>query len=249
MGGVFTQLNAAQLAKRHRPRAERGRALHRAFPRARRGAPRLITLAGSDPTANAAAIFPAAAARQPVDLLRQAGPCAQRRRGLRRAHRAAIRWRALPATTSRQVAAATGSAPPRPPALIPVSAATVPRLAPPLSTSATAALRSLMSRPRRCRPQRRSRAIPRRHQRLCGCGAAGAHAGDGFGLSFAVPRRGSPRAVAPVVSELWGNQAGAARGAAVVRTADLTQARRRLTLDLFRDAPVDVRGLFDGGKV
>src|SRR5207249_4607054 len=45
--------------------------------------------------------------------------------------------------TSMQVAAA-GLAPPRPPALIPVSATTEPRLAPPLPTSATAALSGLM---------------------------------------------------------------------------------------------------------
>jgi hypothetical protein len=52
-----------------------------------------------------------------------------------------------------------------------------------------------------------------------------------------------------VVSGLWGNHAGA--GEALRSSAPPTSRKSSVgsTLDLFRDAPADARGLFDGGKV
>ena len=141
MGGVFTQLNAVQLAKRIGRAPSEGE-LYIAHFFGPDAAAKAIKLAGNDPTANAAAIFPAAAAaNRPIFYDRQgnarsiAGVYAE----LVRRYQVAR----ITSPTSMQVAAA-GSTPPRPPALIPVSATTESRLAPPLPTSATVALSALM---------------------------------------------------------------------------------------------------------
>ena len=193
-----------QLAERLGRDADRGRALHRAFPRARAAPPRLIKLAGSDPTANAAAIFPGRGARQPLDLLRQAGQCAQHRRGLRRA-------RSPLSGGARHVADVRASPQPR--------AAAAPAGAVRLATAQRAGAAGDPAT-RRCRDARGRAAAERpafasdtarRHQRRCGGVAADApgarRAGRSDRCSTPTSRRG---AVAPVVRELWGDRAGAA---------------------------------------
>jgi hypothetical protein len=249
MGGVVTQLNAAQLAKRIGRAPSEGE-LYIAHFFGPYAAAKAIKLAGSDPTANAAAIFPAAAAaNRPIFHDKQgnarsiAGVCAE----LMRRYQVA---RAPVPTTSRQVAAATGSAPPRPPALIPASAPTVPRLAPPLSTSATAALGNLMFS---SSPLPTAMAFANDTAGVTSAYAAAApparppETGSVFrSLFHDEGRRG---AVAPVVSELWGNQAAAGEAARSSVPPTSRKPGGGSTLDLFRDAPADARGLFDGGKV
>ncbi len=248
MGGVVTQLNAVQLAKRIGRTPSEGE-LYIAHFFGPYAAAKAIKLAGSDPTANAAGIFPAAAAaNRPIFYDKQgnarsiAGVCAE----LMRRYQVA---RAV-SPTSMQVAAAAGSAPPpRPPALIPVSATTEPRLAPPLPTSATALSELMFS----------SSPLP----------TAAAFASDTAGVTSAYAAAASPArppetasvfrslfhdegrrgAVAPVVSELWGGQTSGASEASQSSArspGDLRRPAGGSTLDLFRDAPADVRALFDG---
>ena len=220
MGGVVTQLNAVQLAKRIGRAPSEGE-LYIAHFFGPHAAAKAIKLAGNDPTANAAAVFPAAAAaNRPIfyDKQGQARSIAGVYAELVRRYQVA---RAT-SPTSMQVAAA-GSAPPRPPALIPVSATTELRLAAPLPTSATAALSELMFP---------SAPLPR----------ATAFASDTAGVTSAYAAAATPArppetgsvfrslfhdegrrgAVAPVVSELWGGQtsgvSAAPRSSAPYRT-------------------------------
>jgi hypothetical protein len=250
MGGVVTQLNAVQLAKRIGRAPSEGE-LYIAHFFGPYAAAKAIKLAGSDPTANAAATFPAAAAaNRPIFYDKQgnarsiAGVCAE----LTRRYQVA---RAAP-PTSVQVAAAAGSAPPRPPALIPASATTTTEspLAPPLSTSATAALSGLMFS---------SSPLP----------TVSAFASDTAGVTSAYAAAAPPArapetgsvfrslfhdegrrgAVAPVVSELWGGQAPGASEpprSSGPPPGDVRKPAGGSTLDFFRDAPADPRGLFDG---
>jgi hypothetical protein len=192
MGGVVTQLNAAQLAKRIGRAPSEGE-LYIAHFFGPYAAAKAIKLAGSDPTANAAAIFPAAAAaNRPIFHDKQgnarsiAGVCAELMRRYQVARAAVVDVRDRGAGQSDVLILAAAD---------------------------------------RNGVRERYRG---RHQRLCGCGAAGAHAGDGFGLSFAVPRRGSPQRRRARGQRAVGQSSGCGRGAAVVRTADLTQAWRRL---------------------
>ena len=248
MGGVVTQLNAVQLAKRIGRAPSEGE-LYIAHFFGPHAAAKAIKLAGNDPTANAAAIFPAAAAaNRPIFYDRQgnarsiAGVYAE----LVRRYQVAR----ITSPTSMQVAAA-GSTPPRPPALIPVSATTESRLAPPLPTSATVALSALMFS---------SSPLPR----------ASAFASDTAGVTSAYAAASPPSrppetgsvfrslfhdegrrgAVAPVVSELWGGQTSGASDASQSPAPSPGDSRKSgggSPLDLFRDAPSDGRALF-GGK-
>ena len=85
MAGAFTQQNAAALDQRDSA-ARRPRASSTSRISSGPAAPRKADLARRRATRNATAaeMFPAAARRQPLDLLRQAGQRAQRRRRLRR---------------------------------------------------------------------------------------------------------------------------------------------------------------------
>ena len=81
---AFTQQNAAALQAAHRPRADRRRALHRAFLRAG-GAAKLINAAQDQSAGQCRRHVSRRGARQPLDLLRPARQGAQRRRCLCRA--------------------------------------------------------------------------------------------------------------------------------------------------------------------
>ena len=83
MGGVFTQQNTAALSRRLGRVPSEGE-LYIAHFLGPSGAAKAISLAQSNPNATAAEIFPAEAARQSADLLRQAGQRAQHIRRLRR---------------------------------------------------------------------------------------------------------------------------------------------------------------------
>ena len=141
MGGVVTQKNASELAKRigRKPTEDELYVAHFFGPYA--GA-KAIRLAGSDPTANAAAIFPApAAANRSIFYDRQgnarsiAGVCAE----LMRRYQVA---RAAPPPPSVRLA---GGNVPRPPGAIPggtpAPVAAAPRPAPPSPAPETAAVR------------------------------------------------------------------------------------------------------------
>ena len=87
MAGAFTRNNETQLASRHRPAAERGRALHRAFPRL--GRRRQADLGRRQSAAGQRRRdVPARGARQPQRVLRPRRPQPQRCRGLWRAQQA-----------------------------------------------------------------------------------------------------------------------------------------------------------------
>ena len=251
MGGVVTQLNGVQLGKRIGRTPSEGE-LYIAHFFGPYAAAKAIRLAGSDPTANAAEIFPAAAAaNRPIFYDRQgnarsiAGVCAEL---VRRYQAARVR---SPAPAA-QVASAIGAAPPRPPVPIPTPAPREARLAPPSATSASAGLTELM---RSSAP-----AVP----------AATASATDTAGITNAYAAAASPArapetgsvfrslfhddgrraAVAPVVAELWGGQAPGARAASRLPMPSFGEQHSPgsgATLDLFRDMPPDTRGLF-GGK-
>ena len=112
MAGAFTRVNAGKLAERLGRDADRGRTLHRAFPRARTGASRLIGAGRSQARRRrAAAIFPGAARANPSIFYDGRGQAAQRRRGLSRRWSAATTWRAAtppPGAAPRMIAAGDG---------------------------------------------------------------------------------------------------------------------------------------------
>jgi Transglycosylase SLT domain len=249
MGGVVTQKNATELAKRigRKPTEDELYVAHFFGPYA--GA-RAIRLAGSDPTANAAAIFPApAAANRSIFYDRQgnarsiAGVCAE----LMRRYQVA---RAAPPPPSVRLA---GGNIPRPPGAIPGGApapvAAVPRPAPPLPAAETAAVRgpptTAMPTPMPAvaafaneKPRVISdaaAAVPRPHPSEPTSGFHSLFHDDG--------RRG---AVAPVVTELWGGRAGAPQASppAAPSVAD-QRAPAGGALDLFRDPRPSMRGRFD----
>jgi hypothetical protein len=156
MGAVFTQQNAAELGRRIGRMPTEGE-LYVAHFFGPYAAAKAITLAASDPTANAAAIFPApAAANRSIFYDKQgyarsiAGVCAELMR------RYEVARTTLPAPAPQL--AARAPLPPRPPAEIPAPVES--RRAPPLPAPDTAALHDLMfsSTP----AQRRASPVPMR---------------------------------------------------------------------------------------
>jgi hypothetical protein len=204
MGGVVTQKNAIELAKRigRKPTEDELYVAHFFGPYA--GA-RAIRLAGSDPTANAAAIFQApAAANRSIFYDRQgnarsiAGVCAE----LMRRYQVA---RAAPPPPSVRLAGGNISRPPgaipgAAPAPVPAPVASAPRPAPPLPAPATAAVRGPMPA-----PMPAVAAFANEKPRVISDAAAvvprPSESAPGFHSLFHDDgRRG---AVAPVVTELW----------------------------------------------
>jgi hypothetical protein len=249
MGGVVTQKNALELAKRigRKPSEDELYIAHFFGPYA---AAKAIRLAGSDPTANAAAIFPApAAANRSIFYDRQgnarsiAGVCAE----LMRRYQVA-RAAGPPAS----VRLAAGDVP-RPRAAIPDAApaqvAAAPRPAP-LPAPATAALRAPTPAPRPL-PMPGITAFAS-EQAIGASGAAvpPARAQEGASSFHSLFHDGGRRgAVAPVVNELWGGRSAGTRPASPPPAAP-PAARERppsgAMHDLFRDPPPSGRGRFDG---
>jgi hypothetical protein len=228
MGGVFTQQNAAVLANRLGRVPSEGELYIGHFFGPYAGA-KAITLAGTNPTANAAEIFPAAArANRSIFYDKQgnarsiAGVCAE----LIRRYQAA---RAQAAPTPTVVAA---SAAPRPPASIPSvpggvtatagdkaiagshSMANVPRLTTPLPARATAPFNVPTL------PSVTPAELAFAPDNGAGAGAPSSNSvapvrGDGPGMFHSLFQTGERReAISPAISELWGtptNQASAQR--------------------------------------
>jgi hypothetical protein len=254
MGGVVTQKNATELAKRigRKPTEDELYVAHFFGPYA--GA-KAIRLAGSDPTANAAAIFPEpAAANRSIFYDRQgnarsiAGVCAE----LMRRYQVA---RAAPAPASVRLA---GGSIPRPPGAIP-GAGTVPppvaaaaRPAPPPPVPETAAVRAPTPTPMPAQMPSATAFAGEKPRVISGDAAIVPPARaqeltSGFHSLFHDDgRRG---AVAPVVTELWGGRAVAAREAARPPAGPPAAGQRPpggSALELFRDPPPNLRGRFDG---
>ncbi len=243
MGGVVTQQNAAELGKRigRTPSEDELYIAHFFGPYA---AAKAIRLAGGDPTANAADIFPAAAgANRSIFYDRQgnarsvAGVCAELMRRYQVARAAAV--------PSTQLAAREI---PRPPAPIPTPVPSGSRLAPPLSAPETAALRDLMFSPA---PVPTTMAFA---SDSAGVTSAYAAVAPGARVPESAPAfhslfhdDGRRAAVAPVVTELWGGRtAREASPPPVPSSAGRRTAGSSSTLDLFRDQAPNARGLFDG---
>jgi hypothetical protein len=245
MGAVFTQQNAAELGRRigRVPTESELYVAHFFGPYA---AAKAIKLAGSDPTANAAAIFPAAAAaNRPIFYDKQgfarsiAGVCAE----LMRRYQVARATMPAPAT---QVTA-RAALPPRPPA--PIPAAVESRLAPPLPAPATATLRDLMFS---SAPTSTATAFVNDTAGVTSAYAAAAPPSrppEAGGVFHSLFHDDEPRApVAPAVSALWSGRSNAKKP---VQPPSPPSGDRRVggsgsALDLFQDAPRNVRGRFDG---
>jgi phage shock protein PspC (stress-responsive transcriptional regulator) len=195
MGGVFTQQNAAALATRLGRTPSEGE-LYIAHFFGPSGAAKAISLAQSNPNANAAEIFPAAArANQPIFYDKQgnarsiAGVCAE----LARRYQVAR-------TESRATAtAAVQPAPLRPP--MPVVAPAVAQKVMPPKVSAAAAINQVALSPA---------AIPtalafERDANAPVTAPQGANANDGRPMFHSLFQTGERReAIAPAISELWG---------------------------------------------
>ena len=250
MGGVVTQKNATELAKRigRKPTEDELYVAHFFGPYA--GA-KAIRLAGRDPTANAAAIFPEpAAANRSIFYDRQgnarsiAGVCAE----LMRRYQVA---RAAPAPPSVRLA---GGNIPRPPGAIPGGApapvAAAPRPAPPSPAPDTAAVRGPTPTAMPA-PMPAVAAFANEKPRVIGDAAAvvprprPSESGPGFHSLFHDDgRRG---AVAPVVTELWGGRGAGAPQASPPAAPSVADQRAPAgaALDLFRDPRPSMRGRFD----
>jgi hypothetical protein len=223
MGGVFTQQNAAVLARRLGRTPSEGELYIGHFFGPYAGA-KAIALARSNPTANAAEVFPAAAgANRPIFYDKQGnarsvgGVCAEliRRYEVARAQ--------APAT-------AFASHPPRPTTLIPspaqIPAASAPRPAAPSPAPATAGLDDLMAFAGDTNAARASSpdAVPVR--------------GDpAAGMFHSLFQTGERReAISPAISELWGGQARPQQASAPrTNPAGDGSAGGDLRLGLFRD--------------
>ena len=232
MGGVVTQLNAAQLAKRIGRTPSEGE-LYIAHFFGPYAAAKAIKLARSDPTANAAAIFPApATANRSIFYDRQgnARSIAGVNAELVRRYEVARTKSSAPAV---QVASAAIPAPQPRPTTMPVlpvretavSAAPTPAAA----ATDTAGITSAYA----------AAAVPARAQET----------GSVFGSLF--HDDGRQTAIAPVVNELWGGRASGARAASRLPMPSFGERHSPAggsTLDLFRD-PLPAPSGASGGKV
>jgi hypothetical protein len=233
MGAAFTQQNAAQLARRiGRPPSEGELYLAHFFgPHA---AAKAIRLAGNDPTANAVAVFPAAAAANPSIFYDKqnrarsvAGVCAE----LMRRHQVA--------RTRAPLGRGTIAAAPRPPALIPEAVAPAPRVeqsrAAPAITApeqpipvalAFATQTEAAGDARPAAPQLASEPAARP-------------------VFHSLYQEGDRRsALSPLVAELWGGQTADAKDA-TRRLASAGAGGARAGFDLFGDLRPDARALFE----
>jgi hypothetical protein len=236
MGGVFTQQNAAVLASRLGRAPSEGELYIGHFFGPYAGA-KAIALAASNPNANAAEIFPAAAqANRSIfydgrgNARSVAGVCAELTR----------RYQVARAETGAPAGVAA-TMPPRPPASIPTAAANVRPLAPPVSANAGSNEPMLSPSPvptamgfaadtfTPATVQDTSTAPPAR--------------ADGAGGMFhSLFQTGERReAVAPAISELWGSQPRVKAGDAGARPADASRNKSAgdgFMLGLFRDPSV-----------
>jgi hypothetical protein len=244
MGGVFTQQNAAVLSSRLGRAPSEGELYIGHFFGPYAGA-RAIALAASNPNANAAEIFPAAAqANRSIfydghgNARSVAGVCAE----LARRYQVARADTAPPA-----VAVNATPPPPRPPALIPTSGASVPPPAPPVSpVSGSIGLNDLMFSPAPipaaigfAEDTNAPAAVPDTSA------TPPARMDTAGGMFHSLFQTGERReAVAPAISQLWGSQAPAKAPAA---PAPVTEASRDKSvgegfmLDLFRDQGTSLR--------
>ena len=226
MGGVFTQQNAAVMSSRLGRRPSEGELYIGHFFGPYAGA-KAITLAASNPDANAAEIFPAAArANRPIFYDKQ-GQARSICRGLRGI------GAPLSGCARRYPHAVAG--PPRPPAPNPIAMASAPRLAAPS--------RPRLRRPSRwCRrPRWRLRPTPMRRA-VVERGLAGADEAAG-GMFHSLFRTGSGarRSRQPISRDCGAAQAAA--GAATVAVAPAGDSSRRPARSV-SDHPACVRALF-----
>ena len=225
MGGVFTQQNTAVLSDRLGRTPSEGELYIGHFFGPYAGA-KAISLAASNPGANAAEIFPAAArANRPIFYDRQgnarsvSGVCAE----LARRYQAAR-------VESRTPAIAVAITTPPPPAASPAAGA--PRVAPPLPAGATAALNALLISPA---PLASAPAFAADTSAPAAATKTPARADTAGGMFHSLFQTGERReAIAPAISELWG-QARAPQAQAVSPSADMRAGGGGMR-DLFRDA-------------